>query len=118
MAATLPSLASLLAAVRAHNALSVWCASQDDAALSEVVRTARTTKGAIWLATRAAGPQDDPAAAEGRADTALRCLAKLAAAADPRAVAALAAWHAATPGLADSLDSELADAVTEVTAQS
>lgn len=110
MSKTLPSLASLLLAVRATPALATWCATQDDAALSEVVRTAKTTKGAVWLATRAAGPgATDADKAEGRADTATWCLQALARGGDPRAVAALAAWAQATPGLSEALADELAD---------
>jgi hypothetical protein len=109
MSKTLPTLASLLVAVRATPGLATWCATQDDAALSEVVRTAKTTKGAVWLATRAAGPgADDADKAEGRADTALRCLQALARGGDPRAAAALAAWAQATPGLTEALDAEMA----------
>jgi len=112
MSASLPSLASLLSAVRSAPALAAWCADMPDADLSEVVRTARTTKGAVWLATRAAGPQDDPTKQEGQADTAVRCLTKLAAAGHPGAVAALAAWQAAAAAalaaLTDDLEGELA----------
>jgi len=98
MAASLPSLSSLLAAVRATPALTVWSTALSDADLSEIVRTAKTTKGAVWLATRAIPPEQVAGAdakAEGQADTALRCLARLAGAGDTRAAAALAAWNAA-----------------------
>lgn len=107
-----PSLASLLVAVRAHAPLSAWVADQTDAALSEVVRTARTTKGAIWLATRAAGPQDDPTKQDGQAATAEACLRKLAAAGHEGAKAALAAWCTVALrdelALADDLAAEVA----------
>lgn len=106
------SLAAILAAVRAHAPLSAWCAAQDDAALSEIVRTARTTKGAIWLATRAAGPQEDATKQDGQANTAEACLRKLAAAGHAGAVAALAAWTTVAlrdeMALADSLEQEVA----------
>lgn len=107
-----PTLASLLAAVRAHAPLSSWVAGQTDAQLSEVVRTARTTKGAVWLATRAAGPQDDLTKQDGQAQTAEACLRKLAAAGHAGAVAALAAWTTVAlrdeMALADDLEVEVA----------
>lgn len=103
-----PSLASLVAAVRAAAPLSAWCAERTDADLSEIVRTARTEKGAIWLATRAAGPQEDPAKQDGQAATAAACLRKLAAAGHPAAVAALAAWDAAEAAAAAALAADLA----------
>jgi len=96
VAASLPSLSSLLVAVRATPALAPWSIAMSDADLSEIVRTAKTTKGAVWLATRACPPDAVAGAAgkaEGQVDTALRCLARLAEGGDPRAVAALAAWR-------------------------
>lgn len=76
---SVPSLASLVAAVRATPALASFVASRDDAALAEIVRTARTEKGAIWLATRVAGPAaPTPTQVEGRWATALSCLQALA----------------------------------------
>lgn len=106
-----PTLASLLAAVRAHAPLAGWVADRTDADLSEIVRTARTTKGAIWLATRAAGPQDDPTKQDGQAQTAEACLRKLAAAGHPGAVAALEAWEAVATLAAMELAADLTEEI-------
>lgn len=106
------SLSSLLAAVRAHAPLSVWASALSDADLSEIVRTARTTKGAVWLATRACPAESLAGAdtkAEGQADTAIRCLRKLAILGDARATAALAAWDAAQVVADAALAADLAD---------
>lgn len=81
------SLATLVAAVRA-SAIAPRVAEQewDDAHISDVVRTASTVKGAIWLATRAL-PAATPAQTtlDGRWTTALACLQKLADAGDEQA---------------------------------
>lgn len=107
-----PSLASLVAAVRATPSLASWSADLADADVAEIVRTARTTKGAVWLATRAAGPQDDPAKQDGQEQTALAYLRKLSAAGHPLAAAALFAWGVAeteqAAALADDLAAEIA----------
>jgi hypothetical protein len=90
-----------VAAVRATPRLAAWVASlgadapTQDAAIAEVVRTARTEKGAIWLATRVAPAAEDPAKQDGQEATAIACLRKLAAAGHPAAIPALAAWEAA-----------------------
>lgn len=82
-----PSLASLVAAVR--DSLP-HAADASDAEISEIVRTARTTKGAIWQATRALGPKPpSEATIQGRMDTALACLGRLAELGDARAQAML-----------------------------
>lgn len=107
MAASLPSLSVLLAAVRAHAPLAGFVADESDAHLSDLIRTARTVKGAIWLVTRAAGPQEDAAKQVGQADTAVRCLRKLAEFGDPRALAALAAWEAADLAASEALAADL-----------
>ena len=113
MSASTPSLASLVAAVRAHAPIAGWSAPMGDADIAEVVRTARTAKGAIWLATRAAGPQEDASKQDGQAATAEACLRKLAAAGHAGAAAALAAWSTVAlreeMALADALAAELAD---------
>lgn len=106
-----PSLASLVAAVRASAPLSAWCAARTDADLSEIVRTARTEKGAIWLATRAAGPQEDATKQDGQAATAVACLRKLAGAGHGPAAAALAAWEEAERVAALALAESLADEI-------
>lgn len=106
-----PTLASLIAAVRAHAPLAGWVADRTDADLSEIVRTARTVKGAVWLATRAAGPQDDPAKQDGQEQTARACLGKLAAAGHPGAAAALAAWDAADTLAAMELQADLTEEI-------
>lgn len=107
-----PSLTSLVAAVRAAPSLASWSADLDDAAIAETVRTARTVKGAVWLATRAAGPRDDPAKQDGQEATARACLSKLAAAGHPGAKAALFAWDVSDAAqgadLAADLEAEIA----------
>jgi hypothetical protein len=89
-----PTLAILVAAVRAHTPLASFVADKDDAALSEIVRTARTEKGAIWLATRVAGPVVSESTIAGRWSTAMACLGRLADEGDSRAQAMLDAYMA------------------------
>lgn len=108
--AQMPTLASLIAAVRAALPSCADPATRPDADIAEAVRTARTTKGAVWLATRAFGAGEDDSKAEGREQTALACLEKLAAAGHPCALAALTAWSAEadaqTAALAAALDAD------------
>lgn len=66
-----------------------------DLDVSEIVRTARTVKGAVWLVKRAIGPaapSDETVA--GRWQTALACLGRIAEAGDERAQAMLDAYLA------------------------
>jgi hypothetical protein len=89
-------LASLVAAVRSSAiAPRVAAAEWTDAHLADLVRTASTAKGAVWLATRAL-PVAEPSETKqtGRWDTALRCLGLLADAGDRRALAMLSAYLA------------------------
>lgn len=99
------SLASLLAAVRAADATKSYCEGKSDADLSEIVRTARTEKGAIWLVTRVAGPVVTEETIAGRWSTALACLGRLADSGDVRAQAMLDAYMA-HPETADEITAE------------
>lgn len=92
-ATTKPPLSALIAAVRAHEVTAVWASQQSDDTLAEVVRTAKNEKGAVWLASRVAGPERGADKRKGQALTALRCLQRLADRADTRAIAALTAWE-------------------------
>lgn len=95
-----PSLAALIAAVRAD---VPGAAHLSDADVADIVRTASTTKGAVWLVRRATGPA--PATATqtaGRWDTAMACLSRLAADGDARAARLVA--------LAEEIAAEMAAA--------
>jgi len=89
----MPTLASLVAAVRAADLPQA--ADLSDADIADMVRTAKTAKGAVWLAKRTLGPippSEDTVA--GRWTTALSCLGKLAEVGDDRAQAMLDAYMA------------------------
>lgn len=85
---TRPTLAALVAAVRAE---VPGAASLDDAVVADLVRTASTAKGAVWLVRRATGPGPaTPTQTAGRWATARACLAALAEGGDTHAAALLA----------------------------